>query len=138
MALSFKCEFCGNDIVVRYLRIGEEAVCRHCGKYVAVPKEATEIELSPEDGRPMITTVKSTSPKEVESVPITNPWKGIWLYPRDAIRLALADDRQTAAYTLAAICGIVHNLHLVWRHGVSVYQEFPLWGIVVAKPRCSA
>jgi DNA-directed RNA polymerase subunit RPC12/RpoP len=132
MALSFKCEFCGKDIIVRYLKIGEQAKCRHCGKYVAVPKEATEIELSPNEGQPTITTARSISPREIESVSITNPWTGIWFYPRETIRLALTADRQTTAIALAAIYGIVHNLHLLWRHGVGAFPDHPLWTIVGA------
>jgi DNA-directed RNA polymerase subunit RPC12/RpoP len=132
MALSFKCEFCGKDIVVRYLKIGEQARCRHCGKYVAVPKEATEIELSPDEGQPTITTARSISPREIESVTITNPGTGIWFYPREAIRLALTADRQKTAIALAAIYGIVYNLHLLWRYGAGAYQDLPLWAIVGA------
>ena len=131
MALSFKCEFCGKDIVVRYLRVGEKALCRHCGEHVAVPEKAEETQLSPEEWQSTIKTESRISPSEVQSVPVTNPWTGIWFYPREAVRLALAADRQTAAYTLAAVYGSVHNLHLVWRHGVSAELGIPLWGIIV-------
>ena len=37
MALKFQCEKCGGDIVVKYLKPGEEALCRNCGAYVVVP-----------------------------------------------------------------------------------------------------
>jgi hypothetical protein len=131
MALSFKCQFCGNDIVVRYLGIGEEAVCRYCDKHVTVPPGATEIELSPDERPPVITVGKSAPPKEVESVTITNPWTGMWFYPRESVRLAIDSNRRIAAYIFAAIYGMVHNLHLVWRHGVSAETGIPLWGIIV-------
>ena len=131
MALSFKCEFCGKDIVVKYLSIGEEAVCRHCGEYATVPEEATEIELSPDERPSVITVGRSAPPREVESVTIKSPWTGIWFYPRESVRLALEGNRQREAYVLAAIYGMVHNLHLVWRHGVSAETGIPLWGIIV-------
>jgi TonB family protein len=37
MVLKFKCEKCGGEIVVKYLKPGEEALCRRCGAHVAVP-----------------------------------------------------------------------------------------------------
>jgi hypothetical protein len=40
MALKFNCDHCGNEIVVQYLRIGETAICRHCGKKSEVPADA--------------------------------------------------------------------------------------------------
>lgn len=42
MALKFKCEKCGAEVVVRYPRPGEEALCPHCGAYVTVPETSVE------------------------------------------------------------------------------------------------
>ena len=39
MALKFKCQNCGKDIVVRFLKVGEIAKCRSCGSANAVPNE---------------------------------------------------------------------------------------------------
>lgn len=130
MALSFRCEFCGKEIIVIYLRRGEKAKCRRCGEYVVVPNEATEIEPLPEQVRSTTEVTESTSSREVQSKPITNPWTGIWFHPREAVGLALVGNRQTEAYTIAAIYSIVHNLHLVQRHGVSPESGIPLWGII--------
>lgn len=35
--IKFKCEKCGGEIAVKYLKPGEEALCRNCGVYVVVP-----------------------------------------------------------------------------------------------------
>ena len=43
MALKFRCENCGKDIAVRFLRIGEAAKCKNCGASNAVPDSAEEI-----------------------------------------------------------------------------------------------
>jgi len=131
MALSFRCEHCGKDIVVRYLKIGEVAKCRHCGNYVAVPEESIEIESVPEQVRSTTGTVPGIS-SETQSPPITNPWTGIWFHPREAIRLALAGNRQTEAYAFAGIYGIVHNFHLMQRYGVSPELGISLWEITAA------
>jgi hypothetical protein len=42
MALKFKCQNCSEDIVVKFLRVGEIAKCRSCGKENAVSETATE------------------------------------------------------------------------------------------------
>jgi DNA-directed RNA polymerase subunit RPC12/RpoP len=132
MALRFRCEFCGKDILVKYLKIGEEAVCPYCGEHMIVPNEAAEMEMSP-DERPLISTIKrSAFPVEDKPVEITSPWTGILFYPRQAVRLALEGNRKKEAYVLAAVYGIVYNLHLVWRYGVGVYSGVPLWLIVAS------
>jgi len=41
MSLAFNCPICGERIVVRYLKVGETALCRSCGSYVQVPTTAT-------------------------------------------------------------------------------------------------
>jgi len=41
MALKFKCKNCGEDIIVRYLKVGEIAKCRHCSAENEVPETAT-------------------------------------------------------------------------------------------------
>lgn len=48
MALKFKCEKCGEYIIVKYLRVGEIAKCPHCGAMTTVPEGATEIETDEE------------------------------------------------------------------------------------------
>lgn len=131
MALSFRCQHCGKDIIVRYLRIGEVAKCRHCGNHMAVPEESTEIESVPEQVRSTTGTVPGIS-SETHSPPITNPWTGIWFHPREAIRLALTRNRQTEAYALAGIYGIVHHFHLMQRYGVSPELGVSLWEILAA------
>ena len=48
MVLQFKCEKCGGEIVVKYLKPGEDAQCRHCGAYVTVPQTGVEAGEEPE------------------------------------------------------------------------------------------
>lgn len=48
MVLKFKCEKCGGEIVVKYLKPGEEAQCRHCGAYAKVPQTGAEADEEPD------------------------------------------------------------------------------------------
>ena len=43
MALKFQCENCGEDIAVKFLKVGEAAECKSCGASNAVPDSAEEI-----------------------------------------------------------------------------------------------
>lgn len=47
MALKFKCNNCGNEIVVQYLKIGEIAMCQQCGQRSGVPADAEEVDEIP-------------------------------------------------------------------------------------------
>lgn len=40
MALKFACTNCNNQIVVRYLKVGDQALCKSCGETVTVLEEA--------------------------------------------------------------------------------------------------
>lgn len=40
MAYKFKCEHCGEELLVHYLKIGEEAQCPSCRKSTVVPEDA--------------------------------------------------------------------------------------------------
>jgi predicted RNA-binding Zn-ribbon protein involved in translation (DUF1610 family) len=42
MALKFKCDNCGKEVIVKYLRRGETAKCRFCGVETVVPDDAVE------------------------------------------------------------------------------------------------
>ncbi|MEO0288536.1 MAG: hypothetical protein ABIN00_02760 [candidate division WOR-3 bacterium] len=42
MALKFKCSKCENEIIVKFLKIGEIAKCPYCGKENVVPDDAIE------------------------------------------------------------------------------------------------
>jgi DNA-directed RNA polymerase subunit RPC12/RpoP len=46
--MKFKCEKCGGEIVVEYLKPGEEAQCPHCGAYVKVPQTGAEADEGPD------------------------------------------------------------------------------------------
>ena len=48
MPLKFKCQNCGADIIVQFLKPGETALCRGCGTYIKVPSSATVTDLSPD------------------------------------------------------------------------------------------
>ena len=43
MALRFSCQNCGQDIVVKYQKIGEAAKCRACDAENVIPEEAIEV-----------------------------------------------------------------------------------------------
>lgn len=46
MSLLFKCPNCGNDVTVRFLKVGDEAKCPSCGEISVVPPEARSVEVS--------------------------------------------------------------------------------------------
>jgi uncharacterized RDD family membrane protein YckC len=47
MPLKFTCTNCGQPIVVKFLKPGEVAQCRHCGAHVTVPSSAEGTEEQP-------------------------------------------------------------------------------------------
>ncbi len=47
MSLKFRCSDCGNDIVVRFLDVGEEAECKNCRTKQVVPATATQTDERP-------------------------------------------------------------------------------------------
>lgn len=53
MALKFKCTGCGEDIIVRYLKVGEVARCRNCGAEMAVPPTAVATTEKPSYEEPL-------------------------------------------------------------------------------------
>lgn len=46
--LVFKCQSCGKDIIVKYLKVGETAKCRSCGNENVVPESAVETREEPD------------------------------------------------------------------------------------------
>ncbi len=48
MSLGFNCPRCGRQVLVQYLRPGDEVLCRSCGERVAVPESASETDARPE------------------------------------------------------------------------------------------
>ena len=48
MSLEFKCTNCGQEIIIRHLKIGETACCRKCGAYVQVPENAVYCDKQPQ------------------------------------------------------------------------------------------
>ena len=44
MALKFQCKNCGEDIVVRFLKVGEAAECKSCRTSNSVPESAESID----------------------------------------------------------------------------------------------
>lgn len=67
MALKFRCENCGEDIAVRFLKVGEAAECKSCGASNAVPESAEEI--SDEAAERMIKVPVSESAKSIGNRP---------------------------------------------------------------------
>jgi MORN repeat variant len=48
MALAFNCTNCGERIIVKYVKVGEESKCYSCGTINSVPTEATKTDEIPE------------------------------------------------------------------------------------------
>jgi len=48
MGYKFKCQKCGNDIIVKYCTIGEPVQCKSCGASNVVPEDAIETTKKPE------------------------------------------------------------------------------------------
>lgn len=44
MALQFRCRNCGEDIIAKYLKVGEFAQCHQCGNRTEVPSDADYID----------------------------------------------------------------------------------------------
>ena len=74
MALKFQCKNCGEDIAVRFLKVGEVAECKSCGTSNSVPESAEAI--SEKAAERMIKAPVSESAKRIgnqpsKSLPIT-------------------------------------------------------------------
>jgi len=65
MALEFQCPNCGSDIVVRFLKAGEVAVCKSCGTESSVPATATELSENGTDKESDFSSGKSNVQSEV-------------------------------------------------------------------------
>jgi transcription elongation factor Elf1 len=61
MALKFNCSGCGQEIIVKHLKVGEVAKCRNCGAETKVPETAIET-----DEQSSIVTAKESAPKQAK------------------------------------------------------------------------
>ena len=48
MPLKFNCPHCGEVVIVKYLNVGEEAKCRHCGERSVIPANCIATNEEPE------------------------------------------------------------------------------------------
>ncbi len=71
MALKFRCEKCGKDIAVRFLKIGEAAECKSCGASNSVPESAEDI--SDEAAESIIKAPVSESAERIGDTPAKSP-----------------------------------------------------------------
>ena len=46
MALKFKCNHCDIEIISKFLKVGEEAKCKSCGKVSTIPEDAEGVSES--------------------------------------------------------------------------------------------
>ena len=46
MALKFKCNHCDTEIISKFLKVGEEAKCKPCGKVSTIPEDAEGVSES--------------------------------------------------------------------------------------------
>ncbi len=67
MAFKFRCKNCGEDIAVRFLKVGEIAECKNCGASNSVPDSAEEI--SDEAAESMIKASVSESAESISNEP---------------------------------------------------------------------
>jgi DNA-directed RNA polymerase subunit RPC12/RpoP len=63
MSLKFRCRACGAEIIVKYLKVGEQAKCKACGVIVEVPRAAQET-----DEESTTTTLVEEREKGIEEV----------------------------------------------------------------------
>ena len=69
MALKFQCKNCGEDIAVRFLKVGEAAKCKSCKASDAVPESAESI--SDEVAKSMIKASVSESAEDISGAAIS-------------------------------------------------------------------
>ena len=67
MALKFRCKNCGEDMAVRFLKVGEIAECKNCRASNSVPDSAEEI--SDEAAESMIKASVSESAESISNEP---------------------------------------------------------------------
>jgi len=46
MALKFKCNHCGTEIILKFLKVGEKAKCKSCGKVSTISEDADGVSES--------------------------------------------------------------------------------------------
>jgi len=46
MALKFKCNHCGTEIILKFLKVGEKAKCKSCGKVSTISEDADDVSES--------------------------------------------------------------------------------------------
>jgi DNA-directed RNA polymerase subunit RPC12/RpoP len=63
MSLKFKCRNCGQDIVCRHLKIGEEAQCKNCGARNEIPKSAINTDGTQVSEESTLSTAENTKIK---------------------------------------------------------------------------
>jgi hypothetical protein len=69
MAFKFRCKNCGEDIAVRFLKVGEIAECKNCGVSNSVPESAEEI--SDEAAKNMTKAPVSESAEDISDAAIS-------------------------------------------------------------------
>lgn len=129
MALKFRCEKCGEDIAVRYLKVGEAAKCRNCGASNSVPELAEEI--SDAAAESIIKAPVSESAKRIGNEPAKS------LFITKALRII-----GTLSIGFGVIAGIaaavqVLNQHPVPDQTVSLVISLGLTGFGLAFYFCS-
>ena len=69
MALKFRCKNCGEDMAVRFLKVGEIAECKNCRASNSVPDSAEEI--SDEAAERMVKAPVSDSAEDISDAAIS-------------------------------------------------------------------
>lgn len=74
LALRYRCNNCGADIITQYLKVGEVAKCRMCGAENAVPETAKETTERPFYNLPAISKPAAPEPRRGIVRPV---WKAL-------------------------------------------------------------
>lgn len=121
MALKFKCDNCGTEIITKYLSVGEQAKCWGCGARVLVPATATVTDKEPEiekyRDRPRYTKADEDEvhKRNEADIKVLLSWLGLW-----------GGDRAGAHLILAVIFGVVGALFMLYGRPWSVILGFLL------------
>jgi hypothetical protein len=80
MELKFKCKNCGGEIITKFLKIGEIAVCKSCNEKAPIPKDAGGISVSEPSQKVQSLTEKSESIKKSKKKTRLNMGFSLWIF----------------------------------------------------------
>ena len=97
MAKLFNCINCNTEIITKFLKAGEEAKCKECGKTTKVPDDAKDIsnsDIKSQKSPSSVNTPEKTSNKEGKSTNDNKVIEGQFIGINDDGSLLLIKDNQ--------------------------------------------